>query len=126
MIIFYNRTMPKGLSWAQVTSSFYFGFDLLMKNQWTNVDFLDCFPPSELPGNVTLHPAFNVKNETHPPVPPLSPASLGCFRNGKDIMEFFDMGNKGDLGDFIGLCALFFILQVLAYLAIHVRAIFSR
>ncbi|KAH9395283.1 ATPase [Tyrophagus putrescentiae] len=118
-----NKTIPKSLSWAQFLSWFYFGFDLLVNNQWTNVDMLDCVLPS-MP-NVTfstLPPS--VSNVTLPPNP--SPASLSCFHNGEDVMQFLDMGHKGEVGDFFGLFFLFLVLRVVAYLALYLRAIFSR
>lgn len=124
MTFFCNRTIPKSLSWAQFISWFYYGFDLLVRNQWTNVDLLDCAPSPGIPGNVTVRPTFGGDNGTHPLIP--SPENLACFHNGEDVIQFLDMGNKSEVGDFIGLFSLFFVLRFIAYLALYLRATFSR
>lgn len=121
---FVNRTIPKTLSWAQFISWFYYGFDLLIRNQWTNVDYLDCAPLSELPGNVTKLPTslFGGGNGTQPP----SQDNQACFHSGNDVIQFLDMGNKSEVGDFLGVFGLFFFLRTTAYLAMYMRATFSR
>lgn len=126
--------MPDFLAWAQNLSWFYYGFDLLMRNQWTKIKHLNCSSvhgPQGLPGSTsslavtTPLSLSDGSGEVTTGKPQNYPSGI-CPPNGNAVIEFLDMGNHNEVSSWAALVAIFFVLRFAGYLALAIRAKFSR
>lgn len=104
---------------------FIIGFNLLINNQWKHVDYLDCDGKNNtshwLNNTATPQPIFTTGK------PKLADRfSSMCFKNGQQVIEFLDLGQKNQYADFAALIILLLLLRAFAFLALFLRAKYSR
>ncbi|KAJ6219858.1 hypothetical protein RDWZM_005670 [Blomia tropicalis] len=139
-------SIPSWLKWIIYASWFQYAFDLLLHNQWVNLDHLDCIniinstanenktqlTPTPLP--TTLRPTLTTsfwKNETngtdigHQSHCNTQNSSM-CLGTSEAIFDFYSLGTRSQYIDWGVLAFILFFLRTMGYLALYFRAKQSR
>ncbi|KAI8777535.1 protein white-like [Biomphalaria glabrata] len=105
-----NGNIPVYFIWLQYLSWFKFSNEVLMVNQWRNIDYIPC-PNITIP---TIPP-----NITTPSVPSM-PQCL--YRSGKDVLDYTSFSEDNLVLDIILLVVLQVGFRFLSIVALFIRA----
>ncbi|KAH9524967.1 hypothetical protein Btru_028364 [Bulinus truncatus] len=105
-----NGNIPVYFKWLEYMSWFKFSNEVLMVNQWRNIDYIPC-------PNVTV-PVLP-PNMTTPVVPNFSQC---LYRSGKDVLEYTSFSEDNLILDIWLLVALQVGFRLLSIIALFIRA----
>ena len=57
---------------------------------------------------------------------PQEKSSGMCLRDGSEVIQFLDMGNRNEFVDFAAILIIMLVLRFLAYLTLFIRVKYAR
>ena len=96
---YYLRSIPFFMVWIKYISWFYYGNEILISNQWRNVENISCLTFS---GSVGSEPE-------------------SCIKHGRAVIELFSYDSNNIIFDLIMLELLIFFLRVFSFIVLYVR-----
>ena len=100
-----SRSIPEYFRYARVLSWFYYGYKLLIVNQWEKVEKM-----KDLPGHTCAN-----QSSTDP-----------CFENGEEVIKFLDFAKPAVLHDLSILVIITLTFRFLSYYCLYMRIKFTR
>ncbi|XP_054160831.1 protein white-like [Oppia nitens] len=90
-----NASIPKLLVWIKYISWFYYSFESLVINQWSDIRHIDCdLPIPQTNNQTTIIGNNNIDNNQTIPSPSAPLPSRLCFSIGKDVIDYYNFNEN--------------------------------